>query len=135
MAHAILAAEAERRGLAITVWSAGTWDFEGEWAAIDARLACERHNTPMPKLLATHLPNLDLSDATRVFVMERAHIADVLKHTALPPERVSLLGTFDPQKGDEEIADPIGDPAAFEPCYTRIRDCIFHYLNTTEDFK
>jgi protein-tyrosine-phosphatase len=135
MAHAIAAAEVERRGLAVSVWSAGTWDFEGEWAAIDARLTCERHDTPMPKLLATYLANLDLSDATRVFVMERAHLTQVLAQTNLPALRVCLLGAFDPEKGDEEIADPIGNPAAFESCYIRMRDAIRHYLDTTEDFK
>jgi len=47
-----------------------------------------------------------------------------------------LLGAFDPKHGDDEIEDPIGkDLAAFEVCYTRLRDCIFHYLYTTDDFK
>jgi len=136
MAEAILTAEAASRELKITVWSAGTWDFEGEWAAMDARLTCERHHTPMPKLLSTHLANVDLSDATRVFVMERKHIEKVLAETALPPERVSLLGEFDPEKEGEEIKDPIGKgEAAFEDCYARLRSCIIHYLETTDDFK
>src|SRR5207344_730861 len=120
MAHAILAAEVDRRGLPITVWSAGTWGFEDEWADMDARLTCERNNTPMPKLLSTPLAKLDLSDATRVFVMERDHVAPVLAATGLPPERVSLLGTFDPHQRDDEIEDPIGaDAARFEACYAR----------------
>jgi protein-tyrosine-phosphatase len=117
MAHAILAAEVDRKGLPITVWSAGTWDFDGEWAAMEARLTCERNNTPMPKLLSTPLTKLDLTDVTRVFVMERSHVAPVLAASGLPPERVCLLGAFDPQQRDEEIDDPIGtDAAGFEAC-------------------
>ena len=136
MAHAILAAEAQRRNLPINVCSAGTWNFEGDMAAIDARLTCERHKTPMPKLLSTPLRKLDLSTATRVFVMERAHISEVLAATGLPPERVVLLGAYDPGQGGEEIADPIAmGPAAFEACYTRIRKCILHYLEITPDLK
>jgi protein-tyrosine phosphatase len=136
MAHAILHAEVDRRGLPITVCSAGTWNFEGTMAAIEARLACEKHETPMPKLLASPLKKLDLSDATRVLVMERAHIAEVLAATGVMPERVSLLGAFDPKQGGEEIDDPIGsDQTAFDACYTRMRDCIGHYLDTTDDFK
>lgn len=136
MAHAILAAEVERRGLAATVWSAGIWDFEGAWAAREGRLICEKHTTPMPKLLSTHLSEVDLSCSTRIFVMERTHIAEVLEQTGVAPERVSLLGAFDPKHGGDEIEDPIGkDLAAFEACYTRLRDCIFHYLDTTDDFK
>lgn len=105
-------------------------------AAIDARLTCEKHQTPMPKLLSTPLSKLQLSDATRVFVMEHAHIPEVLAKTRLPPERVSLLGKFDPEQGDEEIADPIAmGPAEFDACYTRMKNCLLHYLEITPDFK
>ena len=135
MAHAILEAEASRRGLAIIVGSAGIWDFEGELAAMDARVTCENHHTPMPKLLSTYLANLELNDATRIFVMERAHLEEVLAKTAVPPERVNLLGEFDPEEGEKEIEDPIGqDLAAFSACYERLRNCILHYLDTTADF-
>jgi hypothetical protein len=34
-----------------------------------------------------------------------------------------------------EIEDPIGkDCAAFEKCYERLRECIIHYLERTDDF-
>ncbi len=136
MAHAILEAEAQRRGLSVEVCSASTWNFDGTMAAIEARLVCEKHNTPMSKLLTTPLQKLDLSDATRVLVMERAHIAEVLAQTGALPERVSLLGAFDSEQGDEEIEDPIGkELEAYEACYSRMRDCITHYLDTTLDFE
>src|SRR5438045_1047918 len=108
MAHAILAAEVDRRGLSATVWSASAWDFDGARAAIEARLICEQHRTPMPKLLSTPLSELDLSDATRIFVMERTHIAEVLARTRVPPERGSLLGAFDREQGEQGEDDPIG---------------------------
>ena len=136
MAHAILEAEVQRRGLLVGVCSASTWNFDGTMAAMEGRLVCEKHNTPMSKLLATPLSNLDLSDAVRVLVMERAHIAEVLAQTGALPERVSLLGAFDPEKGDEEIEDPIGkEMEAYEACYIRMRGCITHYLDTTRDFE
>jgi hypothetical protein len=53
----------------------------------------------------------------------------------LPPERINLIGAFDPQRRGVEIEDPMGgDFAAFEACYARLRDCILRYLETTEDF-
>lgn len=135
MAHAIFAAEVDRRGLRIASFSAGIWDFEGEEAALAAMRACERHHTPMPKLLATHHSNVDLSDVTRVFVMQDRHVEALREETMLPPERISLLGDFDPQQRGAEIDDPIGkEEAAFEACYLRMRDCIHHYLDTTMDF-
>jgi protein-tyrosine-phosphatase len=135
MAQAIFAAEAARRGLRVSVISAGVWDFAGERAAAEAQLACEKHNTPMPKLLATHIDEIDLAGATRVFVMQHSHIRSLLEQTTLSPERISLIGKFDPQHRGVEIDDPIGqDCAAFEQCYQRLRDCIMHYLDTTEDF-
>jgi len=105
MAHAILAAEAQRRGLPINVFSAGTWNFEGDMAAIDARLTCERHKTPMPKLLSTPLRKLDLSNATRVF----CDGARTSQKSSLPLDcrlNASLCWALStPSKASEEIAD------------------------------
>ena len=39
------------------------------------------------------------------------------------------------EAGLREIPGIGKDLAAFEVCYTRLRDCIFHYLDTTDDFK
>jgi protein-tyrosine-phosphatase len=134
MAQAILAAEVARRKLPITVLSAGIWDFEGEAVVAEARQTCERHGTPMPKVVATHFSKLDLAAATRVFVMERRHAAALLAAGAVAPERVSLLGDFDPHRRGAEIEDPIGQDAdAFERCYERLRDCILHYQGSSED--
>jgi protein-tyrosine-phosphatase len=136
MAHAILASEAARRRLAVRVLSAGVSSgFEGMLAAREARLICDRHKTPMPKFIATHIASEDVSGVRRLFAMERSHIASLSAHTTLSPDRISLLGEFDPEDRGPEIDDPIGhDSAAFERCYERLRDCIVHYLDTTHDF-
>jgi protein-tyrosine-phosphatase len=136
MAQAIFAAEAARRGLQVEVTSAGVWDFDGELAAEEARLTCDKRNTPMPKFVATHIQKVAFSKVVRVFVMEHSHVAALLAETSLAPERVTLLGQYDPQHRGAEIEDPIGkDRAAFERCYDRLKDCILHYLDTTDDFK
>jgi protein-tyrosine phosphatase len=134
MAHAIFAAEAKRRNLPVDVLSAGTIDFGGALAVREARLLCDGYNTPMPKFISTCVTNVDLSGATRVFVMERNHVETLLTR-GISPDRISLLGEFDPQSRGAEIEDPIGqDPEAFERCYNRLRECIVHYLDTTKDF-
>lgn len=136
MAQAILASEVVRRGLAVRVLSAGVSSgYAGMLAVREARLICERRETPTPKFVATHIAGEDVSGVQRLFAMERRHIASLAAHTTLPPDRISLLGDFDPQQRGSEIDDPTGqDRAAFERCYGRMRDCILHYLDTTEDF-
>ena len=136
MAQAIFAAEAKRRGLDVEVISAGVWDFDGELAAEAARATCDSRQTPMPKCIATHIGKVDLSNAIRVFVMEHSHVSTLLAETSVPADRITLLGKYDPQHHGPEIDDPIGrDQAAFDRCYDRMRDCIVHYLDTTDDFK
>jgi len=135
MAHAIAVAEARKRNFAVNVLSAGVIDFGGALAVREARLVCDRHQTPMPKFISTCITGLDLSAAARVLVMEQLHIEALVAH-GLSRERISLLGEFDPQNRGPEIEDPMGqDISAFEQCYTRLRDCILHYLETTEDFR
>jgi protein-tyrosine-phosphatase len=137
MAHAICAAEIKRRGLSISVVSAGVADFDGVLVAYEARQVCQQHQMWMPKFASTYVGNVDLTAVTRTFVMERAHISRLLSvSTTLSPERISLLGEFDPQKRGAEIEDPIGqDFAAFERCFERLQECIVHYLETTQDFE
>ena len=136
MAHAIFDFESTRRGRRVNVLSAGVWSgFEGVLAAREARITCDRHGTPMPKFVSTHIASEDVSGATRVFVMEHSHVTALAADARILPERISLLGEFDPARRGAEIDDPIGqDTAAFERCYERLRDCIVHYLDTTSDF-
>ena len=135
MAHAIFAAEAAKRGWVVRVLSAGiSSDFQGSLAAQEARLACERHGTPMSKLVATSVASIDLSGARRVFAMESDQVAFLTARSAVASDRVSLIGDFDPLRRGAKIDDPVGqDAAAFDHCYERLRDCIVHYLETTHD--
>ena len=137
MAHAIFEAEANKRGLLVEVLSAGiSSGFAGTMAAREARLVCEKHGTPMSKLLSDHVGKLDITSARRVFVMESEHLEALVAQSELPSSRFSLLGDFDPLQRGAEIEDPIGqDMAAFDRCYGRLRDCITHYLDTTHDFE
>src|SRR5689334_4772683 len=97
MAQAIFAAESKRRGLAVRALSAGlSADFEGMMVIRAARLMCDKYHTPMPQFVATYFPNIDLSHTARIFVMERSHVPLLLTETSLAPERVCLLGEFDP---------------------------------------
>jgi protein-tyrosine-phosphatase len=135
MAEAICVSEAAKRNLSIKVLSAGVADFGDMPAVAEAQLTCEQHQTPMPKLVSTYFAKVDLSSAERVFVMERSHISHLLCSPTVRPDRISLLGDFDPHSRGVEIDDPIGqDILVFERCYERLRDCIRHYLDTTKDF-
>lgn len=110
-------------------------DFEGMLAVRMARVTCDKYQTPMPHFVATHVSKVDLSQAARIFVMEQKHVSLLLSNSSLPPERICLLGEFDPMQRGPEIADPTGeDLEAFERCYDRLRDCIINYLETAHDF-
>ena len=66
--------------------------------------------------------------------MEHDH-ADVLtREYGIASHRISLLGTFDPQRRGVEIADPFGEGSlVYERSYQLIRDCIIGYLDTTDE--
>ena len=134
MAQAIFDAEAKHRKMVVKTLSAGLSDFEGMMAIREARLACERHETPMQKLISTFIERTDLSAATRVFVVERSHMQFLTNTGRVSPDRVQLLGDHDPMHRGAEIDDPTGmDSAAFDACHELMRDCIRHYLDATNE--
>ncbi len=52
----------------------------------------------------------------------------------ISPDRISLLGAFDPHQRGAEIADPFGQGSlVYERSYKLIRDCIIGYLDTTDE--
>lgn len=135
MAHAIFASEVSRRGLDVSILSAGVEDYSGCLAEERARVVCACHATPMPKMISTYAGELPLAGVDRVFAMEHRHVQRLLNVFAVPPERLHLLGDHDPHRRGAGIPDPIGDELeVYEQCYLRLRDCIHHYLDTTEDF-
>jgi len=136
MAHAIFAAEAGKRSLSVEIYSAGVFDFSDAPSLDETTMTCMRHDTPPPKEAPTWVGQLPLDSINRFLVMEHAH-ADVLtSDDGISPERISLLGAFDPQQRGAEIADPFGCGArVYESCYQLIRDCIVGYLDTTDELK
>ena len=134
MAHAILIAEARKRSLAVTVYSAGVFDFSDAPPLVETSNTCWQHNTPPPEKTPTWVRQLPLDSINRFLVMERDH-ADVLtSEFGISPNRISLLGTFDPHQRGDEIDDPFSEGShVYERCYQLIRDCIIGYLDTTDE--
>jgi protein-tyrosine-phosphatase len=134
MAHAIFVAEADKRSLAVEIYSAGVFDFSDQPPLAETSITCLRHNTPPQKETPTWVRNLPLDSINRFLVMENDH-ADVLtSEFGISPDRISLLGTFDPHRRGAEIADPFGHgKVVYERSYQLIRDCIIGYLDTTDE--
>lgn len=136
MAHAILVAEVEKRGLPVEVYSAGVFDFRGEPAIDDTTNTCETHDTPAPGEVATWVRDLPIDAIKRFLVMETMHAEVLMEGYGIEPERISLLGEFDPKRRGAEIADPFSHSSAvYERSYLQIRDCIIGYLDTTDDLE
>ena len=136
MAHAIFVSEVEKRGLPVEVYSAGVFDFRGAPAIDDTTRTCALHNTPAPREVATWVRDLPLASITRFLVMEQHHADALIGAYGISPERVSLLGEFDPEQRGVEIADPFSQGSVvYEECYGQIRDCIVNYLDTTNEFR
>ena len=134
IAHAILVSEVEKRGLPVEVYSAGVFDFRGEPPIDDTTGTCTRHKTPAPPNVANWVRDLPLDSINRFLVMEHLHAKVLTQGYGIAPERVSLLGEFDPEQRGLEIADPYSlGSAVYEECYGQIHDCILNYLATTED--
>ena len=133
MAHAILVDEVRKRSLAVTVYSAGVYDFSDAPPVIETSNTCLQYKTPAPEKAPTWAGQLPLDSIDRFLVMEQHH-ADVLTgEFGISPERVSLLGTFDPHQRGSEIDDPFGQgKRVYERSYELIRDCIIGYLDTIE---
>jgi len=134
MAHAVFVSEVARRKLPVEVYSAGVLYFRGAPAIDDTTRTCTLHNTPAPRDVASWVRDLPLDSITRFLVMEQFHADALIGNYGIGPERVSLLGEFDPQPRSLEIDDPFGySSAVYAECYGRIRDCIINYLDTTNE--
>ena len=135
IAHAILASEVEKRSLPIEVYSAGVLDFRGAPPVDDTLKTCLDHETPSPKEEPTYVSDLPLDSITRFLVMENFHLQALVNQFGVSPDRVTLLGEFDPQERGSEIDDPFGrGSAVYKRSYLRIRDCILNYLDTAAEF-
>ena len=136
MAHAILIDEAAKRELSIQAYSAGVYDFRDLPPVSDTVATCLRHNTPSPKTESTWVPELPLDSIDRFLVMAQHHADSLINEFGVSPDRVSLLGEFDPQRRGDEISDPIGMGSdVYEECYGQIRDCIVNYLDSAAELR
>ncbi len=136
MAHAIFVAEARKRSLEVEVYSAGVFDFSDAPPLAETSTTCLLHNTPPPKESPTWIGQLPLDSIDRFLVMEHDHAAMLTSEYGISPERISLLGAFDPQQRGVEIADPFSQGSlVYERSYKLIRDCIIGYLDTSEELK
>jgi protein-tyrosine phosphatase len=136
MAHAIFVAEARKRLLSIDVYSAGVIDFSDQPLVDETSRTCLHYHTPSPKDSPTFVGQLPLDTIKRFLVMEIGHADALAEEFGISPDRISLLGTFDPQKRGAEIADPFFSYSeqVYRRSYELIRDCIVGYFDTTKDF-
>ena len=133
MAHAIFVAEASRRQLAVDVYSGGVFDFRGAPAIEETTATCELNNTPAPEEVATWVRDLPLRSINRFLVMEQFHADMLIEQFGVSPNRIALLGKFDPRNRGREIEDPFGQSnAVYQESYDLIRDCIVNYLDNAE---
>jgi protein-tyrosine-phosphatase len=136
MAHAIFVAEAKKRSLEVEVYSAGVFDFSDAPPLAETTITCLQHDTPPPKETPTWVGQLPLDSINRFLVMEQDHADVLMSEFGISPKRISLLGTFDPQRRGAEIADPFGHSSlVYERSYKLIRDCITGYLDATDELK
>lgn len=134
MAHAIFVDEARKRSLAVEVYSAGVSDFSDQPPLTETSDTCLAHNTPPAKETPTWAGQLPLDSIDRFLVMEHSHADALTSEYGISPERISLLGTFDPRRRGAEIADPFGhDELVYNRSYQLIRECIVGYLDTTDE--
>ena len=135
MAHAILSDEALKRSLALDVYSAGTLDFSDQPPLIETSRTCLHYDTPVPKQTPTWVPQLPIDSIDRFLVMEQRHADALRDQFGVSPDRISLLGTFDPEQRGEEIEDPFFSYSeeVYRSSYRRIRDCIVGYLETAAE--
>ena len=137
MAHAIFVDEVRKRALTVDVYSAGVMDFSDQPPVDETSRTCLHFNTPSPKQVPTWVGQLPLEEIKRFLVMETNHAETLTREFGVSPDRISLLGTFDPRKRGAEIDDPFFSysPVVYARSYELIRDCIRGYLDTTDDLK
>ena len=137
MAHAIMVDEAIKRSLAIEIYSAGVDDFRGEPPLIETTSTCLHYETPVPKHSPTFVKELPLDTINRFLVMEQRHAIALQSKFGISPDRISLLGSFDPKQRGPEIDDPFFSYSeeVYRRSYLIIRDCIVGYLETAEHLR
>ena len=122
--------------MAVEAYSGGVVDFSDQPALTETSATCLAHQTPPVKETPTWVGQLPLNSIEHFLVMEHSHADMLTREYGIPIERISLLGTFDPQRRGAEIADPFGlGDLAYERSYKLIRDCVVGYLDSLDELK
>lgn len=130
MAERLFNAALKKRGLKGMAISMGTLGLQRRRAASNAVEALKEIDIPLEDHRSQGLSAGLLGHGTVVFVMERAHRDAVLRAAPGVGPRAMLLGQFDPDGGDAEIEDPVGqDLDAFRTCRNRLERCIDAWLD------
>ena len=136
MAHAIFIGEARKRSLNVDIYSAGILNFSDQPPLIETSRTCRHYHTPPPKETPTWIGELPLDSIDRFLVMEQAHADALRSEFGIPRDRITLLGTLDPQHRGVEIADPFGhSDLVYQNSYELIRDCLIGYLDSSIEFE
>jgi len=137
MAHAILTDEVRKRSLDIDIYSAGIVDFSDQPPLDETSRTCLHFKTPPPKLTPTWVGQLPLASIDRFLVMEQNHADALQNEFGISADRVSLLGSFDPNQRGVEIPDPFFSYSerVYRSSYRLIRDCIIEYLDTADELR
>jgi protein-tyrosine phosphatase len=135
MAHAIFVDVVRKRSLKIEVYSAGVIDFSDQPPVDETLRTCLHFNTPVPKTRPTFVRDLPVEEITHFLVMENYHAQMLMNEFGISPDRISLLGTFDPRRRGSEISDPFFSHSeqVYRSSYELIRDCIVGYLDTANE--
>lgn len=137
MAHAIFVDEAKKRKLTVEIYSAGVIDFSDQPPVDETSRTCLHYHTPPPKQAPTWVRELPCDQIKRFLVMENGHAETLTREFGISPDRISLLGTFDPQQRGAEISDPFFSYSGevYRRSYELIRDCIIGYLDTSDELR
>lgn len=127
MAAALLARAAQRRGVQLTVRSAGLTAVTGAPAAPAAAAAMARRGLDLAGHRAAALTRERIGDADVVWVMTAAHVEAVAGAGSAP---VPVVRLTEAGGGGGDIADPFGRPAA---AYEALADALEGWVERALD--
>jgi protein-tyrosine phosphatase len=134
MAEGVLRAEAEKRGLAIEIDSAGTANHHTGEAPDPRAIACMRsYGIDISLLRARQFSVQDFERFDHIFVMDRANLRNVMQLTESDAHRskVKLWLHHAPTSKQEEVPDPwYGKMDGFHEVYHMIEEASQGFLES-----
>lgn len=109
----------------VAVSSAGTHAMHGHPPASNAVEAMALNGYSIQRHRARQLTRDMVKNAHLVVAMEKEHLKEIKRLRGWSKTTVYLIGEFGLPEGEEEIADPIGEPLpVYQTCIERLRPCI-----------